>query len=160
MTYSVWWVIFSFGVIILKVSDYKNAIVGTGYSGKPVWQKLGVFEGCRLRVCGQPKDYSQILTGAPKVEFIDEDGGQLDILHVFATKQGALVRDYTKYSYLIKEKGFIWVSWPKKISKVPTDITEQTLRDLILPLGWVDTKVCAVSDIWSGLKFMRRRQKQ
>ncbi|MEK7602749.1 MAG: DUF3052 domain-containing protein [Patescibacteria group bacterium] len=130
-----------------------------GYVDKLVWQKLEFKAGQRVLVVDEPKDYSQIISGHPDVHFVNsKDLLKVDMLHVFAIKASTLSIHFTKYSEWVVTGGVVWVSWPKKISNVETDITEQTLRDIILPLGWVDTKVCAVSATWSGLKFLRRKK--
>jgi hypothetical protein len=80
--------------------------------------------------------------------------------HVFATKRESLKRELTALRRDLQQGGFVWVSWPKKSSKVPTDITEDTIREIALPLGFVDIKVCAVSDVWSGLKLVIRKDQR
>ncbi|MFL6721494.1 MAG: DUF3052 family protein [Sphingomonas sp.] len=81
----------------------------------------------------------------------------VDVAHVFVTERAALAAKLAELMPLLSPSGFIWVSWPKKASKVPTDITEDTIRELCLPMGLVDVKVCAVDETWSGLKLMKRR---
>lgn len=84
--------------------------------------------------------------------------GPLDAVHLFVTKRDVLDCKLRMLLPLLAPSGFVWVSWPKKASKVPTDITEDTIREVALPMGLVDVKVCAVDAIWSGLKLMRRRK--
>jgi hypothetical protein len=128
----------------------------TGYSGKPVWQKLGIFDGALLAVCNPPEELPSILDDSPAFSRVD-NRQDIDMLLLFEKQAGELAKDFELQNSKVKAGGMIWVCWPKKSSKVPTNITEQTIRDIILPTGWVDTKVCAVSDVWSGLKFLRRK---
>ena len=81
-----------------------------------------------------------------------------DVVHVFSDRKAALKRELEALRKSIRPDGVVWVSWPKKASKVPTDITEDTIREVALPLGFVDVKVCAVSEVWSGLKLVIRKE--
>lgn len=129
----------------------------TGYSVKPLYQKLGIKETHKVICFDEPEAYLEWL----EIPFTIQkpDSGELvDVIHIFAREKLRLL-DYLKESYpLIQQNGMIWVSWPKKTSKVHTDITEDTIRELSFPLGLVDIKVCSVSNIWSGLKLMIRRE--
>lgn len=130
----------------------------TGYSGTPLAKKLGIAIGCRLAVRNAPDNYETLLHPVPAgVCFDKKVSKQTAIVHVFADQKEELLAELVFLRDAIKPDGVIWVSWPKKASKVPTDITEDTIREMALPLGLVDVKVCAVSDIWSGLKLVIRK---
>lgn len=129
-----------------------------GYSGKPLAEKLGVRDGDTLAVLDAPADYAAwvepLATGA---RLIDGPDPQARILHLFVRDRADLeAKVGTAFAHR-PESGMVWVSWPKKSSKLFVDLTEDGLREVILPTGWVDVKVCAVSEDWSGLKFVRRR---
>lgn len=125
-----------------------------GYSGKPVWQKLGLNADMRVRVLHVPGDYAE-LVGADEMTQVDARSA-FDLAHVFATAATQLAEDVTALSRQLPADGVIWVSWPKRASKVPTDISEDTVREIALPLGLVDVKVCAIDAVWSGLKLVWR----
>ena len=129
-----------------------------GYSGTPLLKKLGVKPGTGLLVVGEvPREYRQWLGPLPPGATIRSRGTPpLQAVHVFATKRTELARHLTHLRRALEPDGFVWVSWPKKASKVATDITEDTIREVALPLGFVDIKVCAVSEVWSGLKLVIR----
>jgi len=131
-----------------------------GYSGTPLVKKLGIAEGSRLFLSGAPDHYLDLLGGrlpdrAVLVPKIDE---RTDLAHVFETERARLAKTLRAALPKLKSDGVIWVSWPKKASKVATDITEDTIRRLALPMGLVDVKVCAVDEIWSGLKLVIRKE--
>jgi hypothetical protein len=131
-----------------------------GYSATPLVKKLGIAEGCRLFLSGAPDHYLELLggrlpDGAALVPRLDT---RTDVAHVFDTDRARLAKTLRAALPRLKPGGVIWVSWPKKASKVPTDITEDTIREVALPLGLVDVKVCAVDEVWSGLKLVIRRQ--
>lgn len=131
-----------------------------GYSGKPLWQKLGLKAGLRARLLHAPADYWTLCGfDSAGVASVARKNQVFDFGHVFATARTDLERELPALVAMLAPAGALWVSWPKKSSKVATDITENTLRELILPLGLVDVKVCAVSEVWSGLKFLHRRVK-
>lgn len=131
-----------------------------GYSATPLWKKLGYKPGLRAYVEGGPEGYVGLLELPPAVPVHWE--GRLEkqtpFAHLFVTKAGELKRRLAAFRKRIDPDGAVWVSWPKKSSKVPTDITEDTIREMALPMGWVDIKVCAVTDVWSGLKLVVRRE--
>lgn len=130
-----------------------------GYSGTPLGKKLGYREGMRVFVDGMPNlirhDIEKSIDAKPAWQFIAEP--DLAAAHVFVTARDALEARLVAIIPLLAPSGFLWVSWPKKASKVPTDITEDTIRDVCLPMGLVDVKVCAVDAVWSGLKLMKRK---
>ena len=130
-----------------------------GYSGKPITQKLGIKPGFRIFVAGNPAPYDQIVGKLPDAATIAARlGKQLDMIHVFAIAQTVLANKLADYRKAIEPNGMIWVSWPKKTSRLSTDLTDNAVRDIALPLGLVDVKVCAVDATWSGLKFVIRRE--
>jgi hypothetical protein len=108
---------------------------------------------------GAPDDYLTLLDPLPKgVTFISRVSKSTNVVHLFVVRKADLGTMLRAYSTRLQPAAVVWVSWPKKASKVPTDITEDTIRELALPLGFVDVKVCAVTDIWSGLKLVVRRE--
>ncbi|HJT97878.1 MAG TPA: DUF3052 domain-containing protein [Rhodanobacteraceae bacterium] len=131
-----------------------------GYSGKPVWQKLGLRAESRLLLRNAPSDYAAMV--GLDAASVNEAGPRapFDVAHVFATSAATLAREIESLSRRLGAAGVLWVSWPKKASKVMTDITEDTVRDIALPLGLVDVKVCAVDEVWSGLKLVWRRDRR
>jgi hypothetical protein len=130
-----------------------------GYSGTPLPKKLGFKEGSVVLLLDAPKDYKQFLGPVSAgVRFEFRASSDVDIAHVFVTRRSALQKYLAELREVLKPEAPVWVSWPKKKAKVPTDITEDTVRELALPLGFVDIKVCAVTDIWSGLKLVVRKQ--
>jgi hypothetical protein len=129
-----------------------------GYSGKSLAQKLGIRENDRIVVLGEPPEYSELVGPLPGVERGQRVNDSVDLVHVFATKRADLERHLKSLRNSVRSDATVWVSWPKRSSKVPTDITEDTIRDVALPLGFVDIKVCAVSDVWSGLKLVVRKE--
>ena len=128
-----------------------------GYSGTPLAKKLGYKPGMRALVDGAPDDYMDWLQPLPAdVTLVAKTSKDIDLIHLFTDKKSDLRSKLPKYMDRISPKGMIWVSWPKKSAKVPTDITEDVIRAVALPLGLVDVKVCAVSEVWSGLKLVIR----
>jgi hypothetical protein len=133
----------------------------TGYSGTPLAKKLGIVEGSRVVTLHAPDDYARWLSSIPSnVVFEGKVTPLTDIVHVFSATKADLKATLETLRNAIKSSGTVWVSWPKKTSKVPTDITDNTIRELALPLGFVDIKVCAVSDVWSGLKLVIRKEQR
>lgn len=130
-----------------------------GYSGTPLARKLGFTPNGRAVIKHAPGEYAHWLEPIPEgVVFETKVSPLTDIVHVFVQERGCLKAELDELRHAIKSDGVVWVSWPKKASKVPTDITEDTIRELALPLGFVDVKVCAVSDVWSGLKLVIRKE--
>ncbi len=131
---------------------------GAGYSGTPLAKKLGFREGGRVYAVGEPQHYQQLLAPLPAgMEFVSRIGADTDIVHLFVTKRVDLAKRLGQLLSLIRADAVIWVSWPKKAAKVPTDVTEDVVREVALPLGLVDVKVCAVDGTWSGLKLVIRK---
>lgn len=130
-----------------------------GYSGTPLVKKLGIKANCKVYVLNAPKNYLALLGELPEnVEFLDSLNEKADVIHIFATHTAELENTLFKFKDKIVANGAIWVSWYKKAAKIPTDITEDIIRDTALPLGLVDIKVCAVDEKWSGLKLVIRRE--
>src|SRR5262245_31297223 len=130
-----------------------------GYSGTPLAKKLGIKEQASVVAVDAPKGYRRLLEPLPAaVRFSSKIDKTTDIVHVFSTEKSQLSRELVSYRKKLGPNAAIWVSWPKKSAKVPTDITEDVVRDLALPLGFVDIKVCAVDDVWSGLKLVVRKE--
>jgi hypothetical protein len=126
-----------------------------GYSGKPLTQKLGIQPGFCIFVDGLPSAYSGIVGPLPAdVKIAARLKAPLDMVHVFATEAAGLAAKLRRYRAALAADGMIWVSWPKKASGVPSDLSDVVVRDTALPLGLVDIKVCAIDEIWSGLKFV------
>ena len=129
-----------------------------GYSGTPLWKKLGLKPGLRLCALNAPADYDALIAGVPEpIERAARPGAEVGIVHLFVERRTELSRQLTHLREQLAPDAVLWVSWPKKASKVPTDITEDVIRELALPLGWVDVKVCAVDAVWSGLKLVVRK---
>jgi hypothetical protein len=130
-----------------------------GYSGTPLAKKLGIVSGTKLHAIDEPDNYRKLLTPLPPdISFEKAISNAVDIIHLFVEKRSVLETKLSSLRNKIRPNAALWVSWPKKASKVPTDITEDTIRAVALPLGFVDIKVCAVSDIWSGLKLVIRKE--
>lgn len=133
-------------------------MAASGYSGTPLWKKLGYRPGMRAYTEHAPDGYHAWLAGLPDgVTFAATLAEPCDLIHVFVTRRTHLETGWDAWQQALAVGGMLWVSWPKKAAKVETDITEDVLRDVGLPRGLVDVKVCAVSDVWSGLKFARRK---
>lgn len=130
-----------------------------GYSGRPLSAKLGLKPGMICWRHRMPEDISALLqTQAPGAVIRTAPEPGVECAHVFVTERVELTGLLETLRVLLAPDGMIWVSWPKKASKLPTDITEDTIRELCLPMGLVDVKVCAVDGIWSGLKLMIRKE--
>jgi hypothetical protein len=130
-----------------------------GYSGTPLAKKLGYKAGLRVYLDGAPDGYRELLWPLPDgVEFMATSKKGVEFVHVFVTSASDLATRLKKYRPAIDPVGVVWVSWPKKAAKVPTDVTEDVIREVALPLGFVDVKVCAVDAVWSGLKLVVRKE--
>jgi hypothetical protein len=134
-------------------------LAAAGYSGTPLVRKLGVKESHRLLLLCAPEGYVELLEPLPAgVVFESEAHARVDIVQVFVTSQEALARHLRTLRAKLDPNAVVWVSWPKKSAKMATTVTEDTIRQAALPLGFVDVKVCAVSDVWSGLKLVVRKE--
>ena len=128
-----------------------------GYSGTPLAKKLGIKEGFRVRVKNAPCDYYELVAPLPNDVMVSRNiRTRVDVWHLFTRSSKELKAQIPKLMTQIRQNGAIWVSWPKKSSGEPTDVTEDVIRSVALPLGLVDVKVCAVDDTWSGLKLVIR----
>ena len=125
-----------------------------GYSGTPLVKKLGIKAGFKICFVNPPKDFQSLLHPLPKdLTIVNRLTSGFDFIQFFTKQRSELEKELKKQMGKIKPNGMIWVSWPKKASKVPTDVDENAIREVALPLGLVDVKVCAVDDTWSGLKL-------
>jgi len=132
-----------------------------GYSGTPLSRKLGLKPGLRVAVIDPPMDYRELVDDLPDgLLFEPKPTAGTGLVHLFATEARVLARELAALRARLRPDAVLWVSWPKKASGRPTDITEDTIRTLALPLGWVDVKVCAVDAVWSGLKLVVRRSER
>jgi hypothetical protein len=133
----------------------------SGYSPTPLAKKLGIKDGSRVFVSSPPPHYRQLLEPLPaRMTIARSLDKTVDVIHVFTASRSDLQRFLTMAVKTIRRDGAVWVSWPKKASKVPTDITEDTIRAIALPLGLVDIKVCAIDAVWSGLKMVIRKEQR
>jgi hypothetical protein len=132
--------------------------VTPGYSGTPLAKKLSLRDGQRVWFDNMPEDVAdEIGEYALDLTFVDPAQG-IDAAHVFVTERADLETKLTALRNQIAPDGQVWVSWPKKAAKAQTDITEDTIREVALPMGFVDTKVCAIDETWSGLKLVIRKE--
>lgn len=133
--------------------------MSAGYSGTPLPKKLGIKDTTHLVVLGEPEDYAALLGPVPAgLERQRAPTKATTLVHVFVTKRQELVSHLRALRAKLHPEAAVWVSWPKRSSKVPTEVTEDTIREVALPLGFVDVKVCAVSEVWSGLKLVVRKE--
>jgi hypothetical protein len=133
--------------------------MAAGYSGTPLARKLGIVEGTRIFLLDAPKNYLELAAPVPEgAQVMKKIDDKTDIVHLFTTESARLAALLRFSLAKLRPDAAIWVSWPKKASKVPTDITEDTIREIALPMGLVDIKVCAVDDVWSGLKLVVRKE--
>ena len=130
----------------------------SGYSGTPLAKKLSLRDGQRVWFSGMPQHVGdEIDEYALELTFVADPAEGIDAAHIFVTGRAELEALLPSLRQQISKDGQIWVSWPKKASRVPTDITEDVIRELAFPLHLVDVKVCAVDEVWSGLKLVIRR---
>jgi Protein of unknown function (DUF3052) len=124
-----------------------------GYSGTLLAKKLGIKEGFKIALYNQPNYYFKLFTDFPAdVKTVNKL--KVDFVHYFVKEEKQLAKDITKLKNQIEQNGMIWISWPKKSSKVETDVTEDVVRNIALKNGLVDIKVCAIDETWSGLKLV------
>lgn len=127
----------------------------TGYSGTPLAKKLGIKEGFKMRLINPPEYYFELITDMPEnISIIKDTKIKKNFIHCFVTQFKELHKNIASLKNEIESNGIIWISWPKKASKVATDITEDVVRNIALDNGLVDIKVCAVDEIWSALKLV------
>jgi hypothetical protein len=130
-----------------------------GYSGTPLPKKLGIKPGVTVVTINSPINYRRLLDSIPEsVTFSDRLKPDSTFVHVFVRKCSELAKRLPVLRQKVSDTGIIWISWPKKSAGVPTDVTEDVIRSVALPLGFVDVKVCAIDETWSGLKLMVRRE--
>ena len=130
-----------------------------GYSGTPLYRKLGITEESRVALLGAPEGFEAELGPLPAgVKVMRRLAPDLDVAVLFVTERRQLERRFDQVAAAIKPAGGVWVAWPKRAAKVPTDLTEDVLREVGLPQGLVDNKVCAVTEVWSGLRFVWRKE--
>ena len=130
-----------------------------GYSGTPLAQKLSIKAHHRILLVNAPDGFTNLLDPLPPgVTLSNRLRGKVDGVHLFTTQRSTLATSLEGFMERVAPDGMIWISWPKRASKVPTDVTEDVVRAEALPLGLVDVKVCAVDAVWSGLKLVIRKE--
>ncbi len=141
----------------MKLTNTHPAADQHGYSGTPLIKKLGIKEGYDIIFINSPDGYISYLGELPaEVSVKNKLAGKLDFIQFFTKSRSEFEKKFPQLKKALKPAGQLWVSWPKKASKIPTDITEDTIRNFALKNGLVDVKVCAVDEIWSGLKLVYR----
>jgi len=132
--------------------------MSAGYSKKPLFQKLGIKEGMKIRLLNEPNNYFDLLGDISSIDVLSDNSINVDFIHLFSKS----IQHFENQIIILKEEvekdGMIWVSWYKKASKIPTDLNEDIIRNTALSLGLVDVKVCAVDEKWSGLKIVWRKE--
>ena len=130
-----------------------------GYSETPLLQKLGIKEGTRMTAVNAPADFRTNLGELPlAVEWANRVRSPLDLVVAFHTRRATLVANWPALTAATAPDGAVWIAWPKRASGMATDIDENVLREELLPTGWVDNKVCAIDETWSGLRFVLRKE--
>ena len=130
-----------------------------GYSGTPLAKKLGIKENFRVLCIDPPDNFGHLLQPLPRgVKLLEAANSDVDLVHLFTNSRDELFRKLAECVRFIKQDGMIWVSWYKKAAKLPTELTEDIIREAALPLGLVDVKVCAIDEKWSGLKLVIRKE--
>ena len=125
-----------------------------GYSGTPLAKKLGIKEGFTILLISQPAHYFNLFIDLPAIKLSKDKKAKKDFIHYFVTEEKQLQKDIKGLKEQLVPNGMLWISWPKKTSKMPTDVTEDVIRNIALKNGLVDIKVCAVDEVWSGLKLV------
>ncbi len=129
-----------------------------GYSGTPLSTKLGIKVESKVMLLNAPKNYMDFVGADISKQLINEIS-KAYLMHLFVVSKAELKKDFLRIIQRAKDDLIIWISWYKKSSGITTDVTEDVIREIVLPTGWVDVKVCAVSDIWSGLKIVKRKSR-
>jgi hypothetical protein len=143
----------------LLLTKQGSEIIVVGYSGTPLIKKLGIKPGNKIYLHNAPENYLSLLGELPEnLKFLDSLDEKADLIHLFSKAAAEMEKSLFQFKNQIEKNGCIWVSWYKKASKMPTDITEDVIRETALALGLVDIKVCAVDEKWSGLKLVIRRK--
>jgi len=133
----------------------------SGYSGTPLAKKLGIKAGANVCLSHAPKHYGGLVAPLPDgVRLVGRVSEATDLIHIFVTRRKDLEGALKSTLKAMRSNAAVWVSWPKKSSRVATDVTEDTIRAVALPMGLVDVKVCAVDDVWSGLKLVVRKERR
>ena len=129
-----------------------------GYSGTPLLKKLGIKPGSKIILQNEPDHYLDLISPVPEgVKFLNKTlKNDIDFIHLFVLDKKIFEREFKSLKKTLSKEGVMWISWPKKASKVPTDLDENIIREFGLANGLVDVKVCAVDEVWSGLKFVYR----
>ena len=134
---------------------------GAGYSGTPLARKLGIGEGDEVALIGAPEQFEDTLGELPDVASLHTDladDARYDVIVAFVTQRSELEAELPRLRARMAPACGLWIAWPKRASKVPTNVTDQVIRDVVLPTGLVDNKVCAIDDTWSGLRLVIRRE--
>ena len=129
-----------------------------GYPGKTLVEKLGIRQGDSIRLIRPPNGYEGLLGELPKGARVVGDGPRLGFVHIFARSRAALAREVPRVERKMEDDGTLWVSWPKRSSKVETDLTDIVVRGVCLESRLVDVKVCSIDATWSALKFVKRKE--
>ena len=128
-----------------------------GYSGTPLPKKLGIKDGLRLSLIDAPREVvAELKSSLDNCKLASDAKAPLDFAMLFTKSAASLKKEFTQLAKNLAPAGMLWISWPKKTSGVPTDLNENLVREIGLAAGLVDVKVCAVTEVWSGLKFVRR----
>jgi hypothetical protein len=134
---------------------------GAGYPGTPLARKLGIGEGDEVALIGAPERFEDTLGDLPDVASLHTnlaDDARYDVIVAFVTQRAELEAELPRLRTRMAPACGLWIAWPKRASRVPTDVTDQVIRDVVLPTGLVDNKVCAIDDTWSGLRLVIRRE--
>jgi hypothetical protein len=141
----------------MKLTNTQHESPGAGYSGTPLVKKLGIKEESEIIIINPPQNYNRYIGELPAgVTIRKKLYGKVDFINMFTKNKIEFEKKFPSMKKTLKPDGQLWISWPKKSSRVPTDITEDTIRNFALKNGLVDVKVCAVDEIWSGLKLVYR----
>ncbi len=127
-----------------------------GYSKRSLKDKLGIKDGNKVLILNEPSTYRNEIGNLNRNDVHTKINGQFDFIHFFTSSKEEFIREYSRLKDALSKSGMLWISWPKKSSKIATDLNENIIRDYALENGLVDVKVCAVDDTWSGLKLVYR----
>ena len=128
-----------------------------GYSGTPLQKKLGIKEGSRVWLVNPPRGFRKTLGDLPRnVLFVGQSAGPLDLILFFVKSRSQLLNNFSKLASKLAPAGMLWIAWPKRASGVATDLSDNVVRGIGLDAGLVDTKICAIDEVWSGLRFVIR----
>jgi hypothetical protein len=127
-----------------------------GYSTTPLIKKIGIKTGMKISILNAPQDFWKEVTEMPDVKSISKPAQGMDLILYFADSKKEYEKNFPKLAKTLEPTGMLWIGWPKKTSRIPTDLNENVIRDFGLASGLVDVKVCAITEKWSGLKFVIR----